>query len=262
MEASELKGWQRYFLRLRHYLAELVLIVIGILIAFSINAWWTTSQQRDEELRSISALQQQFNNYRTLLVLIIEDYKQVQEMQDTLLGVFLSGIPLSTVNGMSIDSVLGVILIPGTTDFGAGELESLMSSGRVDLISDQLVREQLISWQAVYDELFDDEVIIRTLITDKIYPHMADMGLPLAGVTEALRGTLLEDRLSEENSAIPVQRTLQGDPDMLQNLLRDRTLFSYFEQLAAYRQHALGEKELTLAYIDELLTMLANYQQR
>jgi hypothetical protein len=205
-------------------------------------------------------LPRQFNNYQEFLGQIRELQEYTGRLEKILLDGWLAGSPLLSIEDNPIDSVLGRILIPGTTDFGAGELESLLSSGRIDLISNQQVREQLIRWQGVYDELADDEELMRSLIMERIYPRFAELGLPLAGVAKALRGGngIGGTGITEVN--IPDERTLQGSPEQLTLFFSDRTMFSYFEQLAAMRQHSTMEKEATIAYIQNLLGMLDNYQ--
>jgi len=149
-----------------------------------------------------------------------------------------------------VDTLLGIALLPATLDLGNGVLESVISSGHLDLISDQELRLKLVRWEGVLGELSDDEIIIRNLILDRILPYLTGKGLPMGG-TMAITGS--------GNWTIP-KRTLAGEPQKLNSLFSDPEFAALLEELLGFTMHSGWEYQNTLGAIEEILDNLENYE--
>ncbi|MDE0754532.1 MAG: hypothetical protein OSB26_07775 [Woeseiaceae bacterium] len=58
----------------------------------------------------------------------------------------------------SIDDAMWMLRAPLTTDLGSGVRDSLISAGRIDILSDLELRYELAEWGSVLDELLDDQL--------------------------------------------------------------------------------------------------------
>jgi len=233
--------WFRAFL-------EGVVIVGSILLAFGIEAWWDRHNERLEETSIVSGLHDQFSRHKEQLNEMIEYQKlKVTTVQDLLLIIQQNQWEK---HADRIDTLLGIALRPATMDLGDGVLESTISSGHLDFISDQELRLKLVRWEGVLGEASDDEIVIRNIILDKIFPYLTGKGLPMGGS--------LEKMVSSE-WPIP-KRTLAGDPQKLNALCMDPVFAALLEELLGFTMHSGWEYQNTLQTIDEILDNLEHYE--
>lgn len=145
----------------RWFGAEFVVIVTGVLVAFSINAWWAGVQVRAEEVEALYALHDEFESARET----IQAYRSYQErilvsvrvISDSLHQALVSGASQTTV----ADTALALARVPPTTSVQLGTLESLIASGRLGVIRDRELRSALGGWGVELAELSEDEVMTR-----------------------------------------------------------------------------------------------------
>jgi len=195
------------------------LVIVGsILLAFGIEAWWDRHNERSEEIGIVRGLHDQFSRYEEQAV--------------------------------RIDTLLGITLRPATMDLGDGVLESTISSGHLDLISDQELRLKLVRWEGVLGESSDDEVIYRNLILDRILPYLTGKGLPMGGTMA---------NMGPGDWPIP-KRTLAGDPQKLTALCTDPEFAALLEELLGFTMHSGWEYQNTLQAIEGILDNLEHYE--
>jgi len=233
--------WIRAFL-------EGAVIVGSILLAFGIEAWWDRRNERAEETSIVIGLHDQFSRYKEYLNEMI-DYQILKSttVQDLLLIIQQNQWKEQAVR---IDTLLGIALRPATMDLGDGVLESTISSGHLDLISDQELRLKLVRWEGVLGEASDDELVIRNLILDKIFPYLTGKGLPMGGTMA---------KVGSGDWPIP-KRTLAKDPQKLNSLCTDPVFTSLLEELLGFTMHSGGEYQSTLQAIEEILDNLEHYE--
>lgn len=237
--------------------AESAAIVVSILLAFAIDAWWADNLQGREELRTVAELKNQFRAHKELL-------ERVIARQQTRIGIIESVLDMINETNWSsdmegIDGKLGLMMVPNTTDFGSGALESLLSAGNIGLISDVRTRQRLVAWTGVRGEFVDDELALRNLITDQLFPYLARRGVPMAGIMDYLSGDSFEHNL-ETSTDLRAERTLEGNLYQLDQLFADPAFLTFVEQLYGFNLHALTEYERTMTAIDDMLALLDNYQ--
>ncbi len=136
-------------------LGEIVLVVIGILIAIQINNAYQNSKDKKEEERLIAQLQDEFLKNREQLIFINEKNKKVL---DALYRV-LDRIPINvkTVDLDSLASDLNETADFNTYDPSEATIGELQNNS-FDIISDSRLRFLLLSWEAVKKDLKDDEL--------------------------------------------------------------------------------------------------------
>ena len=140
---------------LRKYLVyavgEILLVVIGILIALQFNNWSQYKQARMEEQDLLRALVQELQHNDRLLAQTVSDIDYGIQRLDAFLET-----NLEEVKAISEDSVSFGIVRPirrfFTTELAVGALHSAVNSGKLDLIENSEIRSKLAQYLASVDD--------------------------------------------------------------------------------------------------------------
>ena len=143
-------------------------IVVSILLAFWIDAWWADKQDRAEEQESLISLEIDFHRNRELLVQARAEHDAIRSRGDSL----LAAIRTFRSTGRMPDAT---DLVRRQTDWQTydpveGTLESLIGSGHLDLITSDSLRAALVAWPDQVADLNEDEEILRRAVRERILP--------------------------------------------------------------------------------------------
>jgi len=219
---------------------EGVLIVASILLAFALDSWWDERKQRVEEAEILQGLKQEFLQNRDMLEETMAEHAENLRVLEQLVAASRDGHwDASTA---ALDVALAALIAPGTTDLGAGVLDALISSGRMELLTNRNLRARLAGWEGVWGEVRDDEEMARQFILDTVIPYLARWGVPLSGPI----GTW-------PNQWPDAPRSLADDPAALERLLTDAEFASLLEARVGFKRHASGEYQAALDAVDRIL---------
>jgi len=233
----------RKSLPIARMVAEAALIVVSILLAFGIDAWWDERKSAIEEAEMIVALEKEFLRNGALLEGQMEIHAQIFDLVGQLV--------LATRQGnwsdpsQTIDDAVYALTYPGTTDIEGGVLEALVSANRFEIISDLQLRTRLADWGAVFAEVQDDEQNNRQLVFDRVFPYLFRQHVPLSRAYS----------YSEADAAI-LTRSLAADADAVSRLLSDPEFMVLCELRYSFLSHTTGEYQLALDAINEILAAL------
>jgi len=155
---------------LLYAIGEIVLVVIGILIAVSLNNWNQTRKERQQEKFILSQLKKEIaanakyiavdiqNNTRSLnsaiaMVKVLQD-KQL-EQQPALVDSLMAGI--YAISGF--DPITGFI-------------NDVINTGKLEIITDDSIRSQLANWEYVFLDYKDDYNIRNSLLFRELVPYV------------------------------------------------------------------------------------------
>ncbi len=134
---------------LKYAIGEIVLVVIGILIALSINNWNQERIQNKEEQLALKNLKEDFEyNYRTLDSLKAETEAGIQ-IQFRLLDH--TGNKTETISRKEFNESLNKLADVNEYYARNGYLDDLVNSGNLGIISNQALRNKLSSWKPAFD---------------------------------------------------------------------------------------------------------------
>ena len=150
--------------RIKSLLIEGFIIVISILLAFAIDAMWANHQVEQEEDAAVAALQAEFEENLTQLDYVINYHLSGRAHMSQLFNsseadlrklsqVEISDIMLSTSNPITFDPILGTS-------------KSLIDSGKLGIIENQLLRAAITSFVNVIDDIEEDEYYMREAALD------------------------------------------------------------------------------------------------
>jgi hypothetical protein len=158
---------------LKYAFGEIILVVIGILIALQINDWNQTKKDQKLEAqyycRLLEDVNQDLINYRDYLALLNERIEvnntAIQRLQN-------DAMPLDSISPLILKSIkYSIRNITATTD----AFEDIKSSGNLNIIKDLSLKNQLADY---YKTLANTSAVIESngkSITDKRFLEMEDV---------------------------------------------------------------------------------------
>lgn len=236
---------KKFVLDLRSWgflLTEGVLIVISILFAFALDSWWDERQDRKDEQAILQALHDEFSVNREVII----HYRGLNQDGIESLEAILSSIEAGrwVSDSRSPDEALAYLILAPTPDVGAGVLNALIGSGRIELLHDRGLRIRLANWKGVYDELLDDLLPSKGFAYDTVIPYVISKGLPVIGAFE-----MMNIPFGENVS----HRSLADNPEVLAEFLSDPQLPTMLEIRVGILRHASQEYDTVLGEIDGIL---------
>ncbi len=129
--------------------SELLVIVLGILVAFSLESWWSSRTDAKREKVYLTQLRMDFEDIRDDLDYLCKGEKQLQDNLKAISDLLKS--PPSEENAGRLAE-----LLPGINTFGrfapkTGTYGALIHSGDIKLLQSQKLRRALVSFAAGWD---------------------------------------------------------------------------------------------------------------
>ena len=142
---------------LRRIFGEGIAIVVSILIAFGIDAWWEARQERELELAELANLRADFDFNLEEADRFAAWHSMTAESARRLLT--LSRADSLDPNPLAMDSlILNTLILPGSYNPRQGALAALLASGGVGRLRDPELRLRLGSWSGTLEDLTEDEL--------------------------------------------------------------------------------------------------------
>jgi len=131
---------------LMYAIGEIVLVVIGILIALQINNWNEQQKKLAKEQLYLSGMKLDFQDTKRELERVIGKTDRVRKLTYTLLS--MDKAERETTSSQVMDSL--IVRSTGYTIFMTSQatIRDLIGSGNLDLITNDTLREYVASWDA------------------------------------------------------------------------------------------------------------------
>jgi len=198
--------WLRVFV-------EGVVIVGSILLAFGIDAWWDTRQEREEEQQILRGLQADFEANLQQLNEMIEAHMEFNRALIALESK--ADEELLAVPADSVDGYIRAITVAGTFNARDGTLDGVLASGNLDLIRMASLRDVLVAWKNMVEDGEEEATELREA-GGLALQRMGEMGGPFRGPIPGGR-TVQFPILSEtmESFATVELTELANDPTLM-----------------------------------------------
>jgi len=151
---------------------ETVAIVISILLAFSIDAWWDGRKDQLEEREILFGLEVEFVDLRERL----DRYAQFNRTGVKFIEQYLSD-SVSDMDLRSIESTFVSATVVNVLDQG-GAIEALLASGRLEKITDRAIRARRTKWPDWLDDIQVNDLSARNYAQREITPYLSSHGFP------------------------------------------------------------------------------------
>jgi len=152
---------------IKYAIGEIVLVVIGILIALSINNWKNYQDDRAEEQILLQNLQQEFT--KNLNELHSDHAINIRTLEAS--HYFLE-TDLNQIKTKQIDSLVGRLSTFATFDPSIGYINQAINSGKLDLIQSDSLKIYLSQWSGELNDLKEDVIIRREHLLNHLLPSI------------------------------------------------------------------------------------------
>ena len=129
---------------LTYAVGEIILVVIGILIALSINNWNQERQLQNEEKVILKNIHTEFLENKNALKLGLEENNQGFKASITLLN--LVGQNREFIQQYNLDSLMYVMLETGSFRPSENTISDLLQSGKLQLLQNDNLKNLLYKW--------------------------------------------------------------------------------------------------------------------
>ncbi len=166
--------------------AEFVVIVLGVLVALTADAWRDTRAERAEELEYLDALEQDFTENQGLLATHIEDAERIRDANLSLLDTDYTRASREEVRLLLVDALLIVQFRPVMATY-----QDMVNSGDIRLLSSDSLRVALARFEsraAIQNEVsgwawdhwiaYEEPLMIEARALTGLYPEYGGIELP------------------------------------------------------------------------------------
>jgi len=223
--SSQAVPWKRLF-------AEGTAIVLSILVAFAIDAGWENLRERDEEQEILAGIQGDMVKNLAELDTIVRSL----EDSHTAYARFMDATPgeLGSLSDSAAVALLTPIAIVGTFNAYQGALTSALSSGKLHLLRDVRLREELGAWLGRVDDSAEEGPLVFAA-ADRVQDAMVRQGALIAFAGAI--GFLQVDSPPELSAALSALRT---DDEFINAALKRGIIATiYLRELLELRDNAV-----------------------
>lgn len=158
----------KYF---KYAIGEIILVVIGILIALQINNWNEQRKLNNEEQSLLKDLNSEFKinleNLKNNMLINQENQKAVVGLLDMIQHKDMEG------NTNKLDSLFMVVFSYGSFNTTSGVLNEVINSGKLRVIKDDSLRNNLTQWPGKIDNMEEDIIIRRDQLNFQLQPYFS-----------------------------------------------------------------------------------------
>jgi hypothetical protein len=152
--------------------AEGVAIVISILLAFAIDAWWDERADRKQEAALLASLHADFRASQAHLEDWAAGNRVVQRTTSELLERIRTAERDEAITVFG-GHIVGAISTPTYSPTDA-TLRAAISSGQIELIRSEELRKELAVWDQLLADTVEDEILIREIVVHRIIPLLSE----------------------------------------------------------------------------------------
>lgn len=214
--------------------AEGFVVVVSILLAFAIDAWWDEYLEKRREDKQLVAMREEFIASSIAIDEILESIKQhasgVDELISTLKSVESGSI---TVPG----ELLGYAIGWRTSDVSTSTLDTLIASGDLNLLENENLRRDLAGFPAFLLNLTEDELMAMEFAESIMASFMAREGLAEAAYA---------NRPGFNRPNAPEAATVRPSAEFIGLLMARRVHFEF----------SLEQLPLVKTYLDDLVSQI------
>ncbi|RED44227.1 DUF6090 family protein [Seonamhaeicola aphaedonensis] len=166
---------------LKYAIGEIVLVVIGILIALQINNWNEERKANNLEVKLLKDLVLEMKQNKSLL----ENAKSRHKAHDS-----ISTVILEQRTNLTAENYLQHLVFTtyfATTDFVNGNVQSILSEHGPSIISNDTLKEFVTTWKEMAHDITENELIEQQLIFEQVLPVIYK-NIDLSKIDPLIRG--------------------------------------------------------------------------
>jgi len=166
---------------LLYALGEIILVVIGILIALQVNTWNEERKLKKEEAHILQEIYTEFSGNRRVLKERITTIENANISVNTILELVNS--KKEQLQKYNLDSIFNTSLAYGNYNPSNSTIQELISSGRLNLITQPQLKKNLYAWLQLLDDSDEDfknqDQQATTQLIPYLYKHISTKNINL-----------------------------------------------------------------------------------
>jgi hypothetical protein len=156
----------------RQALAEVTLIVAGVLIALAVDNWWEVKREREAEISYLEALKLDFLTNRESLESSIKVQQDIINNGDEILNSIKAGLSDEST-GEFLSKVSNLYLFP-TWVPDTGTYEDIINSGRLLYIENVQLRKELSGFRSTVASIQKFEILQTETFYERQAPFLSE----------------------------------------------------------------------------------------
>ena len=156
---------------LKYAIGEIVLVVIGILIALSINNWNENRKTNKQELQLLASLQKEFTFNNDEIDRSITKAQIIQKRCETILK-YTGNRDMKLSKNESDSLINSGLLNIITYDASNGILSDIINSGKIQIIKNEKLKNYLSNWNGILNDVKEDEMWAVNERNNIVYPFL------------------------------------------------------------------------------------------
>ncbi|RIA09179.1 hypothetical protein OE09_1008 [Flavobacteriaceae bacterium MAR_2010_72] len=167
---------------LTYAIGEIILVVVGILIALQINNW---NGNRKNGIKEQVIL-------KSLRINLKENYKLLEQANQAALNAYNASLDLheliqpnvTNINTNRVDSLLSISFDYFSFDANSGTINEIINSGQLNIIKNEALKNRISNWSGLLEDAQRDGDIANKHALDNMVMYIAKHGslsnLPIA----------------------------------------------------------------------------------
>ncbi|MRI01633.1 hypothetical protein GH721_13900 [Kriegella sp. EG-1] len=152
-------------------IGEIVLVVIGILIALSINNWNQERIQKLEEQTIVKNIHTEYLQNKTILKRRIDEAELCEAALKQLMNII--GKDVDYLKKQNVDSLLFYAIDPPIFRPSENTISGLIQSGRLELLQNQNLVNLIYVWRRTIKALTDRTIRFTAKLDNEIFPYLS-----------------------------------------------------------------------------------------
>lgn len=152
---------------IKYALGEIILVVIGILIALSINNWNQERLGKIEEEKLMESIKVDFEHTKATLQALNERRDEGLVNFKALIEVRNSG---DFSNELHIDTLLAKATFTPTYNGNTSSIAIVINSGKINLLSNDTLKSMLLAWPSQIENLIERELDAKIVTNEEWVP--------------------------------------------------------------------------------------------
>lgn len=240
---------------LRYAIGEIILVVIGILLALSINSWNTRRLEKKQEVKILRQIKEEYKDNRAQLVSKIQGRFEIMNAAKRIIAYRDTA---KTVPPDSLEKYVPLTLFRPTFDPATGVMDELVNSGKLYLIANDSLRILLTNWYGKYfTEVREEEQVAMDFVQREYLPflmHNYQLRNAFHSIYESSELEYLWFTFDKEQFQTLLKPSEINDTG--KKLLSNEYLENYMTTLILYHSVANNQSVGVLEKMDEALDLI------
>jgi hypothetical protein len=224
---------------LKYAIGEIILVVIGILIAFSINTWNEGRKIRQSEQVILKNLKSELITNKAKLGKVLQQHRSDYTNGKTMLRLFNTDV--SNIRVTRLDSLVYGVEAAVTFESSDGFLKSLIASGKLDDIQNVTLKALLTSFEGQVIDAIQEIPSFQKLVHERLWPA-------------------IDGKLNSSNRLRPQEEFLDFPAGTYTSdytwFFKSREMEDVVSNITAWKITIINDEQILMESIDQILLLI------